>query len=74
MRVQSPRRIAGATAIALVMVAIGCALGPEQEPGCQRDADCGEGFVCSAGACFRTTTERSLPSTDAGDDAGGDAG
>jgi hypothetical protein len=36
--------------------AIGCALGPEDEPGCHEDAECGQGFACVAGACFRATS------------------
>lgn len=49
--------------------AVGCALGPEQEPGCKVDADCDEGFVCKAGACFRTTTGHTPPEADGGDAA-----
>ena len=52
------------TAASLAAV-VGCALGPEQEPGCHDAAECGAGFTCRAGACFRTTTDRSP--TDAGD-------
>jgi hypothetical protein len=82
MRVQNVRRegssgrakwALAAIAVGLVAAAIGCALGPEQEPGCHRDTDCGEGFACRAGACFRATTDRSSPATDAGDDAASDA-
>jgi hypothetical protein len=46
-----------------IVAAIGCTIGPEQEPGCQGDGDCGGGFVCRGGACFREV----LPD-------GGDAG
>jgi hypothetical protein len=63
------RALAAALAGAAITVAVGCALGPEQEPGCHHDAECGEGFTCRAGACFRTTTDRSSPATDAGDAA-----
>jgi hypothetical protein len=58
----------------LAAAAIGCALGAEQEPGCRLDADCGEGWICRAGACFQTTTGRSSAVVDSGDagDAGGD--
>jgi hypothetical protein len=55
----------------LAAAAIGCAIGAEQEPGCQADADCGDGWTCRAGACFRTTTGRTDPIVDGGD--GGDA-
>jgi hypothetical protein len=55
--------------------AIGCAIGTEQEPGCHVDAECGEGWTCRAGACFRTTTDRSSSSVvDAGDAGDGDSG
>jgi Cys-rich repeat protein len=37
----------------LAAAAYGCTLGPEQPPGCQSDGDCGGGFTCRAGACFR---------------------
>jgi hypothetical protein len=47
-------------------VSLGCALGPEQDPGCRSNADCDPGFTCRAGACFDTTTPRSPPA-DAGD-------
>jgi hypothetical protein len=62
------RALAVALLAASLAGAIGCALGPEQEPGCHDDADCGEGVTCRAGACFWTTTPGS-PS-----DAGGEAG
>jgi hypothetical protein len=48
-------------------VSVGCAIGQEQEPGCQADADCGKGWFCRAGACFDTTTGRAEPVTDGGD-------
>jgi len=70
---QARPALAAALAGAVVAAALGCALGPEQEPGCHDDADCGDGFTCRAGACFRTTTDPSPPETDAGDDAAGDA-
>jgi hypothetical protein len=69
---RSSRAIASLFALTIAG-AIGCAIGPEQEPGCHVDAECGEGWTCRAGACFRTTTDRSSPSVvDAGD--AGDAG
>jgi hypothetical protein len=51
----------------LLGVAVGCTVGSEQEPGCQTDADCGAGWTCAAGACFRATTGLSL--ADGGDAA-----
>jgi hypothetical protein len=79
MRVQKGRRsngkrraIAAAIAAAGVTAALGCALGPEQEPGCHDDADCDDGFTCLSGACFRTTTDRSAPAMDGGDGAADD--
>jgi hypothetical protein len=53
----------------LLTVTVGCVLGSEHEPGCQVDADCGDGWFCRAGACFQTTTGRSLPVVDGGDAA-----
>lgn len=50
-----------------LILAIGCAIGPEQDPGCHVDAECGTGWTCRAGACFRDTTDRTNPSVDAGD-------
>jgi hypothetical protein len=41
----------------LILAAIGCAVGPEQEPGCHGDTDCGEGWICRAGACFQATPD-----------------
>jgi hypothetical protein len=54
----------------LFTVTVGCALGPEREPGCQADADCGDGWFCRAGACFQTTTGGPPPVVDGGDAAG----
>ncbi|MDI3286971.1 hypothetical protein [Polyangium sp. 15x6] len=54
------------TPIAAGLVA--CTLGAPEEPGCQSDAECGEGRVCRAGACFRFIGE-GAPATDAGADA-----
>ena len=50
-----------------------CSIG-EEEPGCQSDEACGEGYLCRAGACFRVTTGLTPPKdpADAGD--GGDEG
>jgi hypothetical protein len=72
-RVGRARAALAAASAALVTIAIGCVLGPEQEPGCHHDIDCGDGFTCRAGACFRATTDRSPPATDAGDAAADDA-
>jgi hypothetical protein len=63
----------------LLAAAIGCAIGTEQEPGCQADADCPGGWTCRAGACFATTTGRTDPVEDGGDsgdvgDGGGEDG
>jgi hypothetical protein len=56
-------------------LALGCALGPEQAPGCHSSADCDPGFTCTEGACFRTTTDRTEPADGGADaDAAGDAG
>ena len=62
------RALAVAALAASIVAALGCALGPELSPGCQDDAECGAGYTCRAGACFRTTTPRSP--TDAGDGGG----
>jgi hypothetical protein len=53
--------------LASVIGCIGCAIGAEQEPGCHADADCGDGWVCAAGACFQSTTGQSSPAVDGGD-------
>lgn len=45
-----------------------CTLGAPEEPGCQSDAECGEGRICRAGACFRFVGE-GAPASDAGTDA-----
>jgi hypothetical protein len=58
-----------------LFVCAACALGEEDEPGCHADAECGGGFVCRAGACFRLTTGLSPPQDPAEDGGdGGDAG
>ncbi|MFO0593550.1 MAG: hypothetical protein U0441_38775 [Polyangiaceae bacterium] len=52
------------------------------EPGCDEDAECGEGFSCRAGTCFREESRGGGIITDAGGstsdagamDGGGDAG
>lgn len=41
-------------AAGLSAAALSCAVGPEQEPGCHTDGDCGGGLACRAGACFQT--------------------
>jgi hypothetical protein len=65
-----------AAAAAILVTVIGCALGTEQEPGCHAAADCGDGWICTAGACFQATTGQSSPAFDGGDggDETGDAG
>lgn len=57
-----------------LFAAAACALGDEDEPGCETDEACGEGYLCRAGACFRVTTGLTPPKEpeDAGD--GGDEG
>ena len=53
--------------VAIVLTALdGCALGTEQEPGCHADAECADGGICRAGACFWATTGLTNPG-DAGD-------
>jgi hypothetical protein len=60
---------------ALGSAAPGCALGTEREPGCHADTDCGGGWTCRAGACFRATTGLTPPVVDGGDAGdGGDTG
>ena len=57
--------VAACTAIAAALTA--CTLGAPEEAGCQTDAECGEGLVCRAGACFRFVGEGAPPEdTDAG--------
>ncbi len=53
-------------------VLAGCVLGAPEEGGCSEDAECGEGFSCRAGACFRETTGGAFVPPDAGDDADSD--
>jgi Cys-rich repeat protein len=50
----------------------GCVLGGSEEPGCTEDAECGEGFSCRAGACFKERSGVVAPA-DAGADADADA-
>jgi hypothetical protein len=72
----------GAAFLALSAPLLGlsaCALGPEEEPGCQSDEACGEGYLCRAGACFRATTGLTPPEDpadagDGGEEGGGDEG
>jgi hypothetical protein len=72
LRARGPRLFAAAV-LGTVIAALGCVVGPDEEPGCHRDAECDEGFACRAGACFRTTTDASPPPAPDGGDAGGDA-
>jgi hypothetical protein len=57
---------------AALALPLACVLGEEREPGCQRDDECGDGFVCRDGACFRFTTGLSPPHDPSLDDAGSD--
>ena len=52
--------------IALATLCGACALGDE-EPGCRDDAECPDGFLCRAGACFRIAAGEGP--ADAGSDA-----
>jgi hypothetical protein len=73
---RSPARAALLLLAPVAAVALGCAIGPDEAPGCHTDADCDKGFTCRAGACFGATTPRSPPDAGGGGDAGdgGDAG
>lgn len=53
---------------ALTAVVSACALGESEEPGCQTDAECGDGRICRAGACFRIVGDVDAAPTN--DDAG----
>jgi len=53
--------------IAAASAAAGCVLGGPEDPGCSEDAECGEGFACRAGACFRESTGGAFVGVDAGD-------
>jgi hypothetical protein len=65
------RRPIWIAALAIAAIApAACVLGPNEPPGCQSDADCEEGSVCRAGACFRTTTDRTPPDEADGGDGG----
>jgi len=52
MRAPRPLVLVAACATLPALLAA-CTLGPSEEAGCQADAECGEGLVCRAGACFR---------------------
>ncbi len=69
-------RKGGLAWIAALSAGAGCVLGSPGEPGCTEDAECGEGFACRAGACFRENSGGALVPADAGDDLldGGDDG
>jgi Cys-rich repeat protein len=50
-----------------------CTLGEPEEPGCRTDAECGQGLVCRAGACFRFIGDPApLGDADASDESDGD--
>lgn len=55
-----------------------CTLGSDEPPGCRADhpEDCGTGWTCRAGVCFRTTTPLSPPAEagDVGDGRPSDSG
>lgn len=61
---------------AWIAALVGCVLGEAEEPGCVEDAECGEGYACRAGACFRELSGSPFVPADAGADAAddGDAG
>jgi hypothetical protein len=60
-------------AIAWSVVVTSCVLGAPEDPGCSEDAECGGGYSCRAGACFRETSGATFVPVDAGDDANADA-
>lgn len=66
-----PRPLLAGIACILLSLAVGCALGDEQAPGCQSDDECGPDWICRAGACFHSNTKMSAPDDpgDAGPDA-----
>jgi hypothetical protein len=53
----------------------GCTLGEEQAPGCRVDHpnDCGAGYTCREGVCFRPTTGLTPPDASASDAGASDA-
>jgi hypothetical protein len=71
-------RIGGLLWLAALAVFAGCVLGSPDDPGCTEDAECGEGFSCRGGACFRENHGGLPVPADAGADTdvldgGGDA-
>lgn len=68
-------RFGGLVWIAALSAGAGCVLGSPGDPGCAEDAECGEGFSCRAGACFRENDGGAPAPADGGDGAsdGGDA-
>ncbi len=56
--------------LAYLLLLVACVLGEPEEPGCQIDAECGQGLVCRAGACFRLIGDQSTAPPDASIDAG----
>lgn len=60
-------RICAFAGIAALSAGVGCVLGGPGEPGCSEDAECGDGYACRAGACFRESTGGAFVPPDAGD-------
>lgn len=60
-------------ALAALSAVVGCVLGGPEEPGCTEDAECGAGFSCRAGACFREESRGGAVPSDAGDASTKDA-
>ncbi len=56
--------------LAALAALAGCVLGSPGDAGCTEDAECGEGFSCRAGACFREDNGGPKVAADGGDDAG----
>jgi hypothetical protein len=58
---------------AAVVLLAACVIGPEEDPGCQRDQDCDVGS-CRSGACFADPGAPLPPADPGADAASGDDG
>jgi hypothetical protein len=58
--------------LGVATLAVACAIGDEEEPGCHDDSEC-DGGACREGACFTITFGQSPPNDPGSSDGGADA-